>query len=158
MTGRAEVVRLQQRLDATFRRVRSLPNDCDTELLSDFARYLCVLVSGFLEQAVIELLLEHVRNHSHHSIQQHVERRLRQFTNANAQRLIDLMGSFEADWRTEMVAYLVDEHKDAVDGIVDLKNTISHGRFAGVTITRATDYYSRVRDVVNRIADLCAPI
>ena len=157
MTGRAEVARLRQRLDATFKRAGDLPPDSDSELLSDFARYLCVLVSGFLEQATIELLLEHVRNQASPSIQLHVERRLRQFTNANAQRLLELLGSFEADWRREMEAYLVDEYKDAVDGIVDLKNTISHGRFVGVTIARATDYYGRVTDVVDRIADLCLP-
>jgi hypothetical protein len=99
MTGRAEVARLRQRLDATFRRADNLPPDSDSELLSDFARYLCVLVSGFLEQATIELLLEHVRNQASPSIQQHVERRLRQFTNANAQKLLELLGSFDADWR-----------------------------------------------------------
>ena len=157
MTGRAEVARLRQRLDATFKRAYTLPPDSDPELLSDFARYLCVLISGFLEQAVIELLLEHVRNQASPSIQQHVERRLRQFTNANVQKLLDLFGGFDPDWRLKLEAYLVDEHKDAVNGIVDLKNTISHGKFAGVTLVRAKDYYGRVNRVVDKIADLCLP-
>ena len=103
MTGRAEVSRLKQSLDATFKRAESLTED--PELLSDFARYLCVLISGFLEQSVIELLLEHVRTHSSPSIEQHVERRLRQFTNAKTQKLIDLLGSFDEDWRREMEGF-----------------------------------------------------
>ena len=156
MTGRAEVSRLSQSLDATFKRAEGLTGD--PELLSDFARYLCVLVSGYLEQSVIELLLEHVRKHSSPSIQQHVERRLRQFTNAKAQRLLDLIGSFDVDWRRDLEKFLVDEHKDAVNSIVDLKNTISHGRSAGVTLASARDYYTRVKDVVNRIADLSLPL
>ncbi len=56
MTGRAEVDRQRQQLDTTFSRASGL--DADAELLSDFARYLCVLVSGFVEQATIELLIE----------------------------------------------------------------------------------------------------
>jgi hypothetical protein len=59
MNGRAEVERLRQHLDATFKRIGSV--DSDLELLSDFARYLCVLVSGYIERAVAELLLEHAR-------------------------------------------------------------------------------------------------
>jgi len=155
MIGRAEVERQRQRLDATFNRAAGVQGEA--ELLSDFARYLCVLVSGFLEQAVVELVLEHVRTHSQPSIQRHVERRLRQFTNAKANRLINLLGSFDPDWRKQLENYLVDEHKDAVDGIVDLRNTISHGRFAGVTMVRVQDYYSRVKNVVDHIADLCVP-
>ena len=75
MTGRAEVERRRRQLDTTFARARGL--DADAELLSDFARYLCVLVSGFVEQATIELLLEYVRNRSERSIQSYVEGRVR---------------------------------------------------------------------------------
>jgi predicted LPLAT superfamily acyltransferase len=157
MTGRAEVARLKQRLDATFKRADALTGDA--EILSDFARYLCVLVSGYLEQAVIELLLEYVRKHASPAVQRHVERRLRRFTNANAEKLTTLLGSFDPDWRKDLEGFLVDEHKDAVDGIVSLKNRISHGRVegVGVTIARAKEYYVRVNDVVARIADLCLP-
>lgn len=58
MNGRAEVWRLRQRLDATFKRVNLAP--ADAELQSDFSRYLCVLVSGYVETAVTELILEPV--------------------------------------------------------------------------------------------------
>ena len=155
MNGWAEVERQRQKLDATFKRVASTRGDA--ELQSDFARYLCVLVSGFLEQAVIELVLEHVRTHSDSSIQRHVEQRLRRFTTAKTQRIIELLGSFDADWRISLESYLVDEHKDAVNSIVDLRITISHGRFVGVTMARAQAYYIRVKQVVEHIADLCIP-
>jgi hypothetical protein len=59
MNGRAEVWRLKQRLDATFERAGRVGSDL--ELQSDFARYLCVLVSGYMEKAVVELVLEHSR-------------------------------------------------------------------------------------------------
>lgn len=155
MKGRAEVERQKQKLDATFDRASKLV--ADAELLSDFARYLCVLVAGFLEQAVIELTLEHIRNHSEASVQRYAEGRLRQFTSANTQRITDLMGSFDSGWRSDLEKYLVDEHKAAVDSVVTLRHSISHGRYADVTMARIKDYYVRVKNVVDHIADLSVP-
>ena len=156
MNGRAEVSRLKQRLDATFSRVAKINGDL--ELQSDFARYLCVLVSGYLETAVKELVLEHARRVGGPSLQRFVEQRTRRFTNANAQRLQDLLGSFDSDWRIALESLLVDEFKDAVDSIVDLKNKIAHGGSVGVTYQRVSDYYACVQKVVEQIADLCVPV
>jgi hypothetical protein len=156
MTGRAEVTRLKQRLDATFQRVAGIGSDL--ELQSDFARYLCVLVSGYLERAVAELVLEHARRSGNPSLQRFVELNTRRFTNANAERLQNLLGSFDPDWRQTLESFLVDELKDAVDSIVNLRNTIAHGGSVGLTYQRISDYYARVQRVVDRIADLCAPV
>jgi len=155
MNGRAEVARLKQRLDATFQRIDGVGSDL--ELRSDFARYLCVLVSGYLEKAVAELVLEHARRSGGPSLQRFVEMKTRRFTNANAQRLQNLLGSFDPDWRQSLESFLVDDIKDAVDSIVDLRNTIAHGGSVGITYQRVYDYYIRVQRVVERIADLCAP-
>jgi hypothetical protein len=155
MIGKAEVARQRQQLDATFKRAADL--GADAEVLSDFARYLCVLVSGFLEQAVIELLIEYVRTHSDGRVQQYSEQRLRQLANLKAQRLIEILGSFDPDWRRDLEGLLVDEYKDALDGIVDLRNTIAHGRYAGVTMMRVQAYYDRIKTVVERVSNLCVP-
>ena len=112
MTGKASVAALRQRLDATFERIGQVSDDVELELLSDFARYLCVLVSGFLEQSVVELVLEHVRRNSSPTVQNHIEARLRrQFANANSQRLIDLMSTFDPDWGVDLRDFLDDEYR-----------------------------------------------
>ena len=155
MTGRAEVDRLRQVLDHTFSRAAAIGPD--PELQSDFARYLCILVSGFLENAVIELLLEHARRHSQPSIQRFIEYRVRRLTNVKCQRLLDVLGTFDPAWRTDLENFLVDERKAAVDSVVDLRNSISHGRFVGVTFVRVKEYYKHIQHVLEHIADLCAP-
>ena len=155
MTGRAEVNRRRQQLDTAFSRARGL--EADTELLSDFARYLCVLVSGFVEQATIELLIEYVRIHSDPPIQRHVERSVRHLANLKAQRLIEVVGAFDPNWRGALETFIVDEYKDALDGIVDLRNGVAHGRDVGVTLRRVDDYYTRVKKIIDRVADLLIP-
>jgi len=155
MNGRAQVARLKQRLDATFGRINGVGPDL--ELRSDFAKYLCILVSGYLENAVVELVLEHARRSGAPSFERFVETRTRRFANANAQRLNELLGSFDPEWRATLESVLVDDLKDAVDSVVSLRNAVAHGESVGVTYQRILEYYERVQKIVDRIADLCAP-
>jgi hypothetical protein len=155
MTGRAEVARLRQRLDATFHRIRAVGPD--PELQADFARYLVILVAGFLETAVAELILEHCRRTAAPNVQRFVESRTRRFTNANTQRIKDLLGEFDPDWRVDLEMYVVDERHAAVNSIVALRNAIAHGGVVGVTFQRVREYYLHVAEVVDHIAELCAP-
>jgi hypothetical protein len=155
MTGRAEVKRLKQRLDATFKRVGSVGSDL--ELQSDLARYLCILVSGYLEKAVSELVVEHARRTGAPSLQRFVDQRTKNFTNAKSQKLYNLVGDFDPEWRSSLEMHFSGELKDAVDSVVDLRNNIAHGQSVGVTYARVCDYYSRVQRAVDYIADLCDP-
>jgi len=155
MTGKAEIDKQKKRLDATFERVSRVVTDA--EILSDFARYFCVLVAGFLEQAMIEVALEHVRTHSQDSVQRYVDSRLRRFTSANSQNIIELLGSFDPDWRVDLERYLVDEHKEAINSVVTLRHTVAHGRYAGVTMVGIKNYYDRVKNVVEHVVNLCIP-
>ncbi|MDE1976468.1 MAG: hypothetical protein KGI84_04315 [Elusimicrobia bacterium] len=149
----AEVKRQQQQLDATFKRAGGI--DADPELLSDFARYLCVLVSGFLEQAVIEILLEYARLHSDERIQLNIERRLRRLTNVKANRLLETVGSFDKDWYHSLEPILVDQNKAALDSIVALRNKIAHGQYVDITLNRVSDYYHCIKVVVDEVARIC---
>ena len=155
MTGIAEVKRLTSVLDATFLRVAKL--NADPELQSDFARYLCILVSGFLENAVAELLIEHARRHGGPSVLRFVDSEARRVTNINSQKLKSHLAKFDSDWLKNLDGFLVDERKAAVDSIVALRNRIAHGQSVGITLVRVKEYYSQVQLVVERLASLCAP-
>jgi hypothetical protein len=157
MNGRGEVATLQSRLDAVFARGESLAEQ-DSELQSDFSKYLCVLVSGFLEKAVSELLMEHARRTGAPSLQRFVNASTRKFTNANCEKLKETLGRFDPRWRDRLDKVLVDQYKDAVDGLIALRHIVAHGGDAGVTYRRMTCYYDLVKVVVAEIAELCAPI
>jgi hypothetical protein len=154
MTGMAEVQRLGKQLDAAFQRVKQLPAGADLEIQSDFARYLCVLVSGYLERSVKELVLEHARKNGSPSLQRFVEQQTSRFANANAERLLKLLGSFDPDWRRTLESTLATEHKAAVDSVVSLRNNIAHGATVGVTYQRIHEYYLRVKQVINDVPSI----
>jgi hypothetical protein len=157
MTGRSEVDRLKKRLDATFERCGKLGPGADMEVQSDLASYLCVLVSGYLERAAAELVIEHARRSGGPTLQRYVEASTRRFGNANCERLKKLLGNFHLDWRARLDSFLVDEFKEAVDSIVSLRNEIAHGGSAGITYSRIMGYYVLVQRVIDEISGLCAP-
>jgi hypothetical protein len=82
---------------------------------------------------------------------------LRRFTTAKAGNIIELFGSFDLDWKLDLEAYVVDEYKDALNSVVNLRHAIAHGRFAGVTMTSVQSYYDRVKKVVDHVATMCLP-
>ena len=153
MMGRAEVSRLKQQLDATFKRVKSVSQE--PELQSDFARYLCVLVSGYIERAMVELVLEHARENGTPTIQHYVEQRMKRFANPNTERIQNLLGDFDPSWREKLWEFLDEEQKAAINSIVNQRNAIVHGGSSGITYNRIREYYQQAQRVIDRVEELC---
>lgn len=154
MTGRAEVDRLRQRLDETFKRAQSVS---DLELQADLARYLTVLVAGFLERATVELAIECCRRQSGPPVQRFVSSRLERFQNPSRQRLIDLAGAFNPIWQSDLEGFLVDQVADSLTSVVGNRNQIAHGQHVGVTLARISAYYDDIKKLAGFLAARFAP-
>lgn len=155
MNGRFQVSRLKQRLDATF--ARSPASTADIEVQSDFAKYMCVLVSGFFENAIIALLLDVAQRRSAPEVAFFVERQLDYWTNPNCDKVAQLLGDFSPDWRKLAEDYLVDERRAAVNSLVALRHKIAHGESVGTSIAQVEAYYATALDVVGFVANLVDP-
>jgi hypothetical protein len=156
MTGSSEVFLLRSRLEAAFERINRIASD-ELELRSDFAQYLCVRVSGFLERSVVELLNQHVVQHSSLTVSNYVNRRLLAgFQNPSKERIVRTLGDFDKDWASEMELYIVDERADAVGSIIAQRNRIAHGDWSDITYVRVRDYYEPIDEIVRKIEQLVA--
>jgi len=155
MTGRAAIHSHQQRIDAVFARATALVND--TELLADHAKYLCVLVSGFIEKSLFEIVLEYSRRAGAPSLQRFVEAKTARFTNANSEKVLQLLATFDPDWRLQIEGILVDKYKDAFDSVVRLRHKIAHGSSVGVTFVQIKDYFTAIVYVIETIQRTCIP-
>lgn len=155
MNGRSEVSRLKKRLDAAFSRSPSV--SADLEVQSDFAKYLCVLVSGFFENAIVALILDYVERRSAPEVAAFVERQLDRWTNPNSDKIGILFGAFNTDWRLAIEGYLVDERKDSINSLVALRHKIAHGESVGTSLSQIKAHYLRIVDVVDYLANLVDP-
>jgi hypothetical protein len=153
VTGRNEVRRLQRKLDAAFDRARQVTDD---EVRSDLARHLCILVSGWFEKSVAELLLNFSRS-SPKPVVTYVENSLRWLTNVRKDRLLDTLGAFDARWRDEFDRFVVDEYEAALNSVVALRNDIAHGGAASISFATISAYYGRIEEIVDRLSDRLDP-
>jgi RiboL-PSP-HEPN len=155
MRGQAEVHSLKVKLDSVF--LRTPLSSADIEVQADFARYLCVLVSGFLEKSIVALLLDYIERKSSPEILSFSETQLNRWTNANTIKIVDLFGAFSQEWRIHLDNFFQDEYKDSVNSVIALRHKIAHGQSVGVTIAQIRTHYAVIVKVVYEIASLCSP-
>jgi hypothetical protein len=155
MTGRFEISRLKKRLDRTLERAPA--SSADFEVQSDFAKYFLILVSGFLENAIVALLLDVAQRRSAPEVALYVERQLDHWTNPTCEKIIQLLGCFSPDWRGPAEEYLVDARKAAINSLVSLRHKVAHGESVGTTLGQVKKYYETVCEVVTFLANLVDP-
>src|SRR5438105_5864404 len=103
---------LRTHLDATFQRVDAL-HGLDLEIQSDFARYLCVLTSGYVEAAVEIIAFQYCVKRASPEVSNYAETQLSRLQNMSPERLGQLLGSFDTKWRIEFESFVDGRRKDA---------------------------------------------
>src|SRR4051812_14143455 len=92
-----EIIRHKQRIDSLFQKAKSMNED--PELLAHWSRYLCVLVSGFVEASIRHIFSEYSNKKSSQNIANFVSNRLRDFINPKMEKILDLIGEFNQESR-----------------------------------------------------------
>jgi hypothetical protein len=103
------------------------------------------------------MVLDMAQRRSADSVAQFVERQLDYWTNPTSDKIIKLLGQFDAQWRIALEVYLVEERKEAVNSLVALRHKIAHGESVGTSLSQVKEYYTTVLDVVTFTANLLDP-
>lgn len=148
-----EVLRSQSRLDDLFEKVSSLPDD--PELQAHWSKYLCVLVSGFLETSIREIFSEYTKTKASPKIINYVEKQLERFQNPNVESVLQLAGAFDPSWRSNLENTVDEEVLSAVNSIVTNRHGIAHGRNVGLSYAVMYQYYVNSRKLVELIDEQC---
>ncbi|SRR6266436_4188588 len=126
------------------------------ELRAHWARYLCVLSSGFLENALREVYAHYARSCSSRTVADYVESKLRLIQNPKAGRFLDTAISFNKDWRQGLEAALEADGKGAaIDAIMSNRHLIAHGKDSDITLARLGDYLAKGVKVIEFIETQC---
>lgn len=147
------VVREKQRLDKVFSLVGQM--SLDEEVLSHWAKYLCVLTSGFVENALRLILHDYATKHANETVSSYVSARIEGLTNLNDERIAQLLGSFNPTWRDTFLGVRSAEQKDAIDSVVANRHLIAHGRSVGLTLVRMKGYYLEILKAIKIIDENC---
>ena len=147
------IVSYRQRLDNLFEQVKEFTDN--SELQAQWSRYLCILVAGFIEKSLQEILYKYASDKATPNIVNYVYSRLRRFTNPNMEDILTLIGTFQNEWRLKIESIAEGEMKDAVDSVMALRNPIAHGENTGISYVTIKEYYRSILKLVNHIEDVC---
>lgn len=148
-----EVSREKQRIDHIFKLSKQL--NPDPELLANWAKYLCVLTSGFIENSLRIILAQYAADKATPQVANFVESKIKGITNLNEERIAQLLNSFSSDWRERFIKKRTDSQKASIDSVIANRHLIVHGRSVGLTLVRMKDYYKEVVEAIMLIDEEC---
>lgn len=130
--------------------------DSSPESQAHNAKYLAVLVSGYLEQAIKELILDYVSKGSRNHISKYVEETWPKSKNMNTKNIEEIFNRFNSTWAEEFSNWLIikENRKEDINSIVKWRNSIAHGQESktnGVTLHSVRGKFTTIRELVSFI-------
>ena len=133
--------------------------DSNPESQAHNAKYLAVLVSGYLEQAVKELLLHYATQGTRSQISRYIEQTWPISKNMNVENIKTILDQFNTIWGEEFLDWLEEglDRKNDINSIVRWRNSIAHGQEAnttGVTLFSVRNAFGTIKELVSFIESL----
>lgn len=151
-----------RKLHSQLQRLRSLIDKTTTasgrdfELHGHWGRYLCVLVAGFLENAIGEIYTEFANRAASGPAASFIAARVLKIQNPKSQRFVETAGAFKSEWGIELEEFLDQEgRRDAIDAIMNNRNQIAHGEDVGISVIRVKEYLDKCVEVVEFLENQC---
>ena len=147
----------RNRLDEIFRHSRQAIDDSgwDPQLQSSLARYLCVLVSGFLEQSFRDVFCEYVDSIEERLSDGIVNLLERQLQSPNSDNVRRVAGYFHEEWRQGLKEYLGEKRGEALNSVVKNRHLIAHGESTDVGLVTVEQWYGAAKEVVDFVEHQC---
>lgn len=150
-----ELTRQLQRLHSLIAKTNQASAN-DFELQSHWGRYICVLVSGFLENALTAIYSDYIQKTASPPVAKFTISTLSRIQNPKASRFIETAQAFKKTWGEELEMFMgQDGRKDAIDSIMNNRHLIAHGKDSGITVSRVSDYLKKCVEVIEFIEEQC---
>lgn len=140
-----------------MKKTQEASND-SVEIQSHWAKYLCVISAGVIENAIKEIYIEYVQRMVSKPVANYVISNLGQLRNPKTQKFLETAAAFKTIWKEDLESFvLVNGRGDAIDSIMGNRHLIAHGKDANsrITIAQLKDYLLKAIEVLEFIEDQC---
>ncbi len=149
------LIKQKQRLDWLIREASKFQGD-QLELQAHWARYLCVLAAGFLENSLSEVYSRYAKASANAQVSNYVEAVLGKIQNPKSGKFLDTARAFDRSWEESLTAFIeADGRKEAIDAIMANRHLIAHGKDSGISLVRVEEYLKKSIEVVEFIEAQC---
>ena len=101
----------------------------ELEMQAHWAKYTCVLISGFIEQAVKEIILEHTSANAAPRIRKYIEGTWPNSKNMRSDAIREILDHLDPRWSDQYDAWVkTEERKKEINEIIKWRNYIAHGK------------------------------
>lgn len=123
----------------------------DDEIRSHLAKYLCVLSSGFIENAIYHTFSDIAQRSCQTSVVlTYTKGQLYKLQNTNTEKIKEVTKSFNPEWwENGLRDFLQDENRStAINYIFKDRHNIAHGRDSDITIDKLEEYLVKTVEVI----------
>ena len=134
-----------------------LTDGLSTAIDAHWAKYACVLVSGYLEQSIREIMIDFCTGKAAPSIARYIDRSWPKSANMRPEFILKIMEDFSEDWHLHVTGWLDQDsgsRRSTIKSIVTLRNNIAHGNESnttGVTMVAVTEQFRVACSLVDEL-------
>lgn len=152
-----ELNRQAAALRQLIKRVGHDPSTRSLDMQGHWARYVCVLMAGYVENSVRDIYGQYVRKNSYSApVIRYATKQLDGVQNPRPDKLIRIAASFDPSWGRDLEAHLYENYRsDAVNAIMSNRHLIAHGRSSNVTVGQMRLYLNKVIEVSDFMEAQC---
>lgn len=145
----------KQRLEWLIAEASNFQGD-QLELQAHWARYVCVLAAGFLENALSDVYSRYAKASANAQVSNYVESVLGKIQNPKSSKFLDTARAFDRSWEDDLASFIdTDGRKDAIDAIMANRHLIAHGKDSGISLVRVKEYLGKSIEVIEFIETQC---
>lgn len=126
-------------------------------MLSHWAKYLCVLCAGFIENALKEIYGEFARGAASKPVADYLNSILSKIQNPKTSKFLETARAFKVSWGDELEVFVNQNgRREAIDSIMNNRHLVAHGKYAGITLVQVQNYLDRAVEVIDFIETQCS--
>ena len=146
----------RHRLDSLFEQIPDLTEN--HALQSQLVKFACILVCGYVEVALRDILQEYTSsNTASNELQRFVDEQLKRSPNPNMGAILGLVRTFSKDWAEDLRIMTQGRIREHVNSLVYNRNQIAHGQNENVVLSYSElrEYYLSAQALVDLIEKQC---
>lgn len=129
-----------------------------TEVQAHWAKYACILISGYIEQSTKEILLGYADGTSARRVQKYLKATWPSSKNMKSSAISEILRSFDDTWETQFQTWVEHgERRKELNETIQWRNDIAHGKEANtnnVTLASVRTKFSVAKELVTFLEGL----
>ncbi|WP_141717762.1 HEPN domain-containing protein [Nocardia altamirensis] len=139
---------MKSALDATYQRYTDSLHDIPIALQQDLHLYICIRLSGYLEQLLHQAICAYVSDSSNSAAREFTLSFFRNAPNLNPGALEKLIERFGDKWVSELGQLLdLENNRTSLGTLIKIRNDTAHGRSYGGSLASISSYKELIDDL-----------